>query len=166
MTFTPNPLSSLHFARDYTHSLLDDIPDSEWFVMPGGVTHVAWQVGHLASAELRLCLIRVRGPQPIDEELFPLAVRQYFMKDDTPRADPAVYPSPAELRAILNRLREQVLAEVPTYTEAMLAEPLEGPPHRLCQTKGDCLAWAPRHELIHAGQIGLLRRLLGKKPVW
>ena len=54
--------SPLLFARKYTDSLLAEIPDEQWFTMPGGITHVAWHVGHLASAELRLCLIRIRGP--------------------------------------------------------------------------------------------------------
>ena len=34
------------------------------------------------------------------------------------------------------------------------------------KTKIDTLRWCGDHELIHAGQIGLLRRLLGHKPVW
>ena len=161
-----NPiLDSFRFARDYSKSLLADIPDDQWFTMPGGITHIGWQVGHLASAELRLGLIRIRGPKPVDDEIFPMSIRQYFQKDDTPRSDPKVYPSPARLREILDCVREQLLLELPIYTDAQLVEPLDVP-HRLCKTKGDCLVWAPRHELTHAGQIGLLRRQLGHKPQW
>jgi hypothetical protein len=36
---------------------------------PAGVTHVAWQIWHLAMAEFRLALERVRGPQPGDRDL-------------------------------------------------------------------------------------------------
>jgi hypothetical protein len=133
--------------------------------MPGGVTHVAWQVGHLAMAELRLGLQRIRGPRPIDDEIYPPAIREFFGKDDTPRTDSSFYPSPERFREILAAVRLQFLSELPGYTEGLLAEPL-AQPHRLCRTKSDCLVWAPRHELIHAGQIGLLRRQLGLKPVW
>jgi hypothetical protein len=161
----PRDPAPFRFAREYTLSLLADIPDDRWFDRPGGVTHVAWQVGHLASAELRLGLIRVRDPRPVDDEIFPPDVRRYFVGDDTPRADPREYPSPARFREILAAVRRQLFAELPTYADSTLAEPL-GTPHRLCRTKGDALVWAPRHELIHAGQIGLLRRLLGRKPVW
>ena len=160
-----NPLASLRFAREYTDSLLADIPDEQWFTMPGGITHVAWQVGHLAMAELRLCMIRIRGPQPIDDVIFPPDVRQYFQNDDTPRSDLAIYPSAARFREILDRVRAQLLTELPTFSDALLAEPIADS-HRFCKTKADCLVWAPRHELIHAGQIGLLRRQLGHKPLW
>jgi DinB superfamily len=35
------------FARNYTTGLLDQTPTAEWFRQPpGGVSHVAWQVGH------------------------------------------------------------------------------------------------------------------------
>jgi hypothetical protein len=40
------------FARNYTIGLLDQTPTAEWFrQLPGGVSHIAWQVGHLAFAE-------------------------------------------------------------------------------------------------------------------
>ena len=52
----------LDFAREYTLSLLVDIADDEWFVMPPGApSHLAWQVGHVAMAEYGLCLFRQRA---------------------------------------------------------------------------------------------------------
>ena len=40
------------FARNYTTGLLDQTPAEEWYRQPpGGVSHVAWQVGHIAFAE-------------------------------------------------------------------------------------------------------------------
>ena|SRR6516162_1282572 len=39
------------FARNYTIRLLDQTPVTEWFRQPpDGVSHIAWQVGHLAFA--------------------------------------------------------------------------------------------------------------------
>ncbi|MFO0935451.1 MAG: DinB family protein [Gemmataceae bacterium] len=166
MLHSATPRDALLFARSYSKSLLESIPDEKWFDMPGGITHVAWQVGHLAVAEWRLCLFRIRGPQPIDEEIFPLEYRRYFMTDDTPRADRSVYPSPARFREILDNVHQQTLAEWPKFSEAFLAEPALGPAHPICKTKADCLVWVAQHELIHSGQIGLLRRQLGFQPVW
>ena len=49
-------------ARNYTVKLLEGIDVADWFRMPAdGITHIAWQVGHLAMAEYRLCLWQVRG---------------------------------------------------------------------------------------------------------
>ena len=39
-------------------------------------------------------------------------------------------------------------------------------PHRLYNTRFHSLVWCCQHEMLHAGQIGLLRRLLGANPVW
>ena len=45
-------ISQIQFARDYTQSLLAGIPDDCWFVQPQNVvSHIAWQVGHLAMAQ-------------------------------------------------------------------------------------------------------------------
>lgn len=153
------------FARDYSLRLLDTIPESDWFAMPGGVTHVGWQVGHLATAEYRTCLERVRGVRPGDEAVMPAAFLARFVRDTVPDPDPANNPSPAELRATLDRVHQQVLAELSTFADLDLSAPV-ATPHALMRTKMDIPWWCGRHEFVHAGQIGLLRRKLGQKPVW
>ena len=60
-------IDQIVFARNYTIRLLEQTPESEWFrQIPGGISHVAWQVGHLAFAEYRLALWRIRGERPRD----------------------------------------------------------------------------------------------------
>ena len=62
-------IEQIAFARQYTLRLLGDLAGDDWFrIPPGGVTHVAWQVGHLAMAQYRLCLERVRGARPDEVE--------------------------------------------------------------------------------------------------
>jgi len=39
-------------------------------------------------------------------------------------------------------------------------------PHPLFKTKLESLFWCAHHEMLHAGQIGLVRRLLGEAPLW
>ena len=34
------------------------------------------------------------------------------------------------------------------------------------KSKIECLHWCSAHEMIHAGQIALLRRLFGQSPIW
>jgi hypothetical protein len=63
-------IEQIVFARDYTIGLLDQTPVSDWFRQPpAGVSHVAWQVGHLAYAQYRMALWRIRGSKPQDSEL-------------------------------------------------------------------------------------------------
>ena len=80
----------------------------------------------------------------------------------TPRADD--YPSSADIVGVFDRVHKQVMQELPSLTEEVLDEPPEFE-HRLLATKFDALRFTSQHELIHAGQIGLLRRLFGDKPL-
>lgn len=159
-------IQQMAFARRYTLSLLNTIPAEQWFVMPQpGTTHVAWQVGHLAMAQYRLCLERWRGVRPEDEALIPTPFLNLFLRDSVPNADAAAYPPAAEIRAVFDRVYDFTMNAVAGYDEAEFDLPVRTP-HKLCATRGECLFWASAHEMLHAGQIGLLRRLLGHKPVW
>lgn len=159
-------IDSIGFARAYTVDLLDTIPQADWFRMPSeGVTHVAWQVGHLAMAQYRLTMERLRGPRPEDEDLISTAFLKLFGRESLPVGDPKAYPPPEEIRAVFDRVHNRALSELGRTLESELTAACLVP-HRLVTTKGGCLMWCSHHEMLHAGQIGLLRRLLGAKPVW
>jgi hypothetical protein len=153
------------FARSYTLGLLEDVEDGVWFSMPGGAeTHIGWQVAHLAMAQYGLCLFRQRGRAEIDKALLPRGFVQKYGKGSTPDPAPENNLSPAEIREIFGRVNEQVRREMPQFPEAQLSEPTEMP-YAVYPTKLGALLFCAQHEMLHAGQIGLLRRLLGKDPV-
>ena len=159
-------LHQIQFARQYTLALLDGIEPAEWFAMPcGSPTHLAWQVGHLAMAQYGLCLFRIRGRQEIDAELMSGAFRKQFSKGSTPDAEASKYPPPGEIRGTFDRVYEQVMKELPGVSEASLGDPIDMPFVTGYPNKLGALLMCSHHEFVHAGQIGLLRRLLGKGPV-
>jgi hypothetical protein len=158
-------VEQIAFARGYTIRLLDDTDPADWFRQPAGATHLAWQVGHLAMAEYRLALDRVRGPRPEDADLISPEFLNLFRRQSTPYADPAKYPSPAEIRAVFDRVHVQTLRELRELDEAALEKPVEDP-HYIAKTRLWCLLWCSHHEMIHAGQIGLLRRQFGRPAQW
>jgi hypothetical protein len=155
----------IEFARNYSLTLLDDVAGDDWFRQPpGAVTHLAWQVGHLAMAEYGLGLFRLRGRFAEDIELMSSRFRKQFSRGSTPDPDPAKNPDPDEIRGVFDRVHRQVMAELPSYTEADLQAKIEEP-YAVFDTKLGALYFCSAHEMLHAGQIGLLRRLLGKPPV-
>jgi hypothetical protein len=159
-------IEQIVFARTYTLRLLDQTPAAEWFRLPpGGISHVAWQVGHLAFAEYRMALERIRGPQPQDADLISEEFLRLFGRDSVPEADPAKYPSRDAIHAVFHRVHEQVLRELQSLEESELDQPVRKP-HPLVQTKLWALLWCAQHEAVHAGQIGLLRRQLGYPPLY
>jgi hypothetical protein len=131
---------------------------------PGCPTHVAWQVGHLAMAQYGLCLFRQRGRQPVDLELMSSGFRKLFSRGSVPEADAGKYPSPAEIRRTFDRVHAQVLSEAPSFSAESLSQAVE-PPFAVEATRLGCLLFCSHHEMLHAGQLGLLRRLLGKPPI-
>ena len=159
------PLQLIKEAREYTVSLLEDLQPDDWFRMPSdGVTHIAWQVGHLAMAEFRLCLERLRDLQPDDRDMISKDFLRMHGKGSVPVAHPAESPSPEQIRATFDRVHTQVLKEIPLYQADDVSEPLANP-HPMFGTKVDALYFCAKHEMLHAGQIGLVRRLLGKPPL-
>lgn len=161
----PLVLGQMRFAREYMSSLIADVPDEEWFRMPLGVpTHLAWQVGHLAMAEYGLCLFRIRGRVSEDTELMPGTFRKLFMRGSAVDPDPAKYPAPAEIRATLERVRAQVEKEAPGFTQELLSAASEMP-YSVYPTKFGGMLFCPQHEMLHAGQIGVIRRAFGLSPI-
>jgi DinB superfamily len=159
-------LDRIRFARSYTLWMISDIPPADWFRMPaGGATHVAWQVGHLAIAQYRLCFMQLRGAKPEDGSFIPAGFLEPFLRESVPSPDPAAYPSVEMIRRVFDAVHARLLDQLPSYPDADLDSPVNVP-HRLCKTKIDSLRWCSAHEMVHAGQIGLLRRLLGMKPLW
>lgn len=152
-------------ARIYSLRLFDDVRDDEWFQMPGGVTHVAWQAGHLAFAEYRMCVARIRGELPDDAAILPPEYFTLFGAATIPTPDASKYPTPEQLIARLQIVHDAAQRICANLSDADLDATCVKP-HPLFTTKIGSLLWCSRHEMMHAGQIGLLRRFLGKKPLW
>jgi hypothetical protein len=100
----------------------------------------------------------------VDLELMPSSFRKQFSRGSTPNPDPAGNPPPSQIRAVFDRVYAQVLKELPDLPPESLNDPVDLP-YAGYPTKLGALLLASHHEMVHAGQIGLLRRLLGKPPL-
>jgi hypothetical protein len=153
------------FARRYTTELIESVPTEHWFQISDSFpTHIAWQVGHLAMAQYGLTIMRIRGREPEDEALIPKDFIRKFKKGSTPTASAEDYPTPAVIRATFDAVHEASLAAMAGYQEADLEESLPAPT-AVYENKLGSLFMCSAHEMVHAGQIGLLRRMIGLEPV-
>ena len=158
-------IRQIEFSRNYMLGLIEDIEDGLWFQQFGGSpSHLAWQVGHLAMAQYALTMIRIRGKEPEDEQLLSKSFFRSFQKGTKPEFTAENYPAPVEIRATLNRVHEASLAELAKHTDADLDDKLPEP-HAVFDTKLGSVFFCSAHEMLHAGQIGMLRRMMGKAPV-
>ena len=158
-------LRRIQFARRYTMTMITDLEDTDWFWMPDSYpTHIAWQMGHIAMSHYGLTLFRQRGRErSVDAGLMSGKFRKLFLKGTTPIGGSDNYPTPEEILEVLDRVYRQTLTELPGF-EDHLDESCE-PPHAAFGTKYGSLLFAADHEMLHAGQIGMLRRLMGKEPL-
>ncbi len=155
----------IEFARAYSSQLIDTVDYEDWFRIPdGAVSHIAWQVGHLAMAEYGLTLLRIRGKEPSDAEFITNAFMRCFKKGSTPQSDPSAYPDAPEIRQVFDAVHDRALQEMESYTLEDLAESLPAPT-AMYETKLGSLFFCPMHEMMHAGQIGSIRRMLGLEPL-
>lgn len=155
----------IEFARAYTLLSLEDVTDDDWFWTPQEMaTHIAWQCGHIAVAQYGLTLFMQRGRADVDSELMTGKFRKCFMKGTTPTRQPDDYPPVDEIRSTMDRVHRQMRVEVADFDGDHLDEPASAP-HAAYATKLGSLLFASKHEMLHAGQIGLLRRLMGKAPL-
>ncbi|MCP4777949.1 MAG: DinB family protein [Planctomycetaceae bacterium] len=157
-------------TRVLSLQMIERVPHAQWFEMPSGVTHVAWNVGHMAIAEYFLGLVFVRGARESDREFIPESYVELFGYGSVATSDSNVYPSPTEILDVLGSVHTTVLDETRAMSVAALSEPcefLEGEfdHHPIFEQKGGALEWLSYHEHVHIGAIGLLRRELGWKPI-
>jgi hypothetical protein len=158
-------------ARAYTMTLLEDIDHDQWFHQANlsdqadsTPTHVAWQVGHLAMAQYGLLLFRQRGRSLDDSSLMSSSFRKKFSRGTTVSSNPEFYPSVDETLEVFHAIYDQSMLELAVYPLDHLNDPIDEP-YAAYPTKLGCLLFCVHHEMLHAGQIGLLRRLLSKNPI-
>jgi hypothetical protein len=152
-------------SRLFTSQFLPDLSPEEWFWSPPEyATHIAWQVAHLAVAEYGLCLRRVRGRTAEDESLISEAFIDAFKLGSKPVAGEKNNPPLEEIQRVFDAVHQQALTELPLVDDAELDNPTD-PPHGRFKTKLGAIDFCSQHELVHAGQIAMLRRLMGKAPL-
>jgi uncharacterized damage-inducible protein DinB len=107
----------------------------------------------------------ILAPVKDDDWFRPPAFLQIFGRGSEPLAADLAYPSFESIRDVFERVHQRVLAELPH----LAAEQLEARPlteHRIANTGLRCLWWCSQHELVHAGQMALIKRQLGYPAIW
>ena len=150
-------------ARRRVKDFTDDLTPDEWFWHPAEyTTHVAWQVGHLAVSEYNLCLRRVRGRTQADESLIPDAFIEHFKLGSQPVAGSGELSADRRDQA---RVRRGARPGAQGVGSALGrgARTFPSSSRTRCSRRSSARSTTPSsHEMVHNGQIGLLRRLMGK----
>lgn len=155
--------ATLNEGRNLVLAMLADLR-GHLTVMPTtrGGNHALWLAGHITMAEAAIVLKYALGENDPVEKW-----RGLFGIGTTSNPDAGVYPSLDEILKEWERIRARVLEVLSTmkdedFDKPSLA-PKEFPPS--FATIGGLFGAACSHQMLHAGQLTDIRRVVGLKPV-
>jgi DinB superfamily len=138
---------------------LGDLTAQEMLVRPlPSVNHVAWQFGHLISAERQLVEAAAPGSMP----KLPDGFAERHNKGTAGSDKPGDFLSKEEYFKVAKDIRAGTLAALEKLSAADLDKPVTGNVPPFVKRAGDSFLTAASHWGMHAGQWVVLRRKLGR----
>ncbi|HTU24500.1 MAG TPA: DinB family protein [Pirellulales bacterium] len=139
---------------------IDDLSDGELFHRPDpACNHINWQLGHLIVAEYGL--IAKEFPKALPE--LPAGFADRYTKETAKLDDPKAFATKAQLLEVHHKQRAAVLAALEKTSEAELGRKLEGWTPTVAALFD---AAAGAHWMMHVGQWAVVRRQLGRPPMF
>jgi hypothetical protein len=139
---------------------VEDLTDQELLHRPAkGANHINWQLGHLIQSENEMINIAVKGSMPP----LPAGFEEKYTKATAVSDDPATFMKKAELLKAFEEQRAGTLQVLERAAEADFDKPTGV---SYAPTVGAMFLMQSTHWLMHAGQWAVVRRQLGRKPLF
>ena len=155
--------TALDTANMISSAYLGDLTDEEMMHRPApGCNHVKWQVGHLIVSENNIINQCVSGAMPA----LPDGFAEKYTKEPASSDDAASFDSKEDLMKLYEQQRAATLAALDQIDVADLSK--EGPEEirDYCPTYGSAFILQVTHWMMHAGQWAVIRRQLGRDPLF
>jgi DinB family protein len=151
---------SINMTSQIVNQTLEDLTDKEMLHRPHPeCNHINWQLGHLIVAEHGLIEKELPGAMPP----LPAGFAEKYAMDKTKVDDPKALASKEELLRVYHEQRAGLIKAFEKSSEADLGRKTEG----WTPNVGSLfLAAASSHWLMHVGQWSVIRRQLGRKPLF
>ena len=155
-------IESLEMSRGIMKQYLEDISDDEFFIRPAeNANHIAWQLGHMLSAEHKMISVVASGARPELPEGFLLKHSKEACGSDS-KDD--FFPKETYV-SLIDPIRDTTVQELKDIPVERLYDPLpEGLPE-FVPSVGGLFQMCASHFFMHSGQVAVLRRKLGKPIV-
>ena len=163
MSLATHIKASLELPQLVVKSYLDDLTDQDLFLRPAEkANHIAWQLGHLISAEHSLIEAVCPGTMPALPEGFD----EQYSKETSASDEPAQFHSKAEYIRLMEEQRAGTLAALESLSDEQLEQPAPEKLQIFGSTVGAIFAGQATHWMMHAGQWVIVRRQLGREPLF
>ena len=144
-----------------THRFVDDLKPAEFEFQPcDGANCAAWVLGHLTLTDRRsLAWLGVT-----DLPALPDGFEQRFVVTRTKAGEQKGFGDPKELVRLFDEHRVRLIAAVQAADPAKFDDP---PPFQtpMFADKGEGMLFMGLHTAMHMGQLSVIRRMLGYRPV-
>jgi len=148
-----------HICRSY----LADLKDSDLLVRPvPGANHIAWQLGHLISAEHMFA----EAVCPGSASPLPAGFAEKHNKTTATSDDPKAFLKKDEYLKLYDQVRAGTIKALDTVKETDFDKPGPEKFREFCPTVASVFLMQPTHWMMHAGQWSVVRRKLGKPPLF
>lgn len=141
------------------NSYIGDLSDADILIRPvPGMNHIAWQLGHLISAEHRFVEMVKPGSCPA----LPAGFDEAHNKEAAQSDDSAKFLPISNYQELWKAQRAATLSVLDSVSESELdkTDPANFP--EWAPNVASLLAMSGTHALMHCGQFVAVRRLLGK----
>lgn len=142
---------------------LGDLTDSDLLVRPvSGANHIAWQLGHLLSSSWQM----LEAVAPGVATPLPEGFKEKYSGEGSKFDSPGAFHAKATYMALYDQHMANAMKVLDTITDADLDKPSPESMRSFAPTHGDLMTLQGSHWLMHAGQWAIVRRKLGKKPLF
>lgn len=142
---------------------LEDLAQEDLFVRPApGANHIAWQLGHLITSEHQMINMVCPDAMPPLPEGFAEA----YTKETAGLDDPEAFHSKEEYLRVRDEQRKAMLAALEKLSDEELESPTPEKLQRFATTVGTLFSGLGIHWTMHAGQWAVIRRQLGRPPLF
>ena len=163
MSIAAHIKTSLSLPTFVVRGYLDDLNDADLLQRPHpDANHIAWQLGHLIASENSLNNMVCPDSMPPLPEGF----AEKHNKDTAHSDDPNGFLSKEEYLGLMAEQREATLALLDRLSDEELEQPSPEKLQQFGGTVGAVIAGQSAHWMMHAGQWVILRRQLGKGPLF
>jgi len=152
---------TLAMSDRVVNSYVGDLDDADLLIRPHeGMNHIAWQLGHLISAERAF----IESINPGASPTLPDGFTEAHSKEATTSDDRTQFRTKAEYLSLWKAQREATLAVLDAMSDEQFDAPSAERFRSFMPTVGAVFNLAGTHPLMHAGQwVGVRRKL--KKPI-
>ena len=142
---------------------IEDLTDEEMLVRPvEGANHIKWQLGHVIASERGLVETVCPGKMPPLPEGF----AERYAKETASSDDPAAFDSKADLIRLAEEQNAAAAQVLENLSDAELEQPMPEKYQMFGPTVAHLFTMLPAHWTMHAGQWAIVRRKLGKPPLF